>query len=346
MPGEEIPGTVAYIPNCFWGPVLVGVCVGAAMILLYFVYRVASKFLVKLHDVSLVPVCIGVPLLSGGIYGVACYHACPLAHSVFEAVVVAGAIITFVDPILKWLLLKEFAKDLFPYMIGFDLPQEVKERLRDFVNGTTLYRKLMRMSLELLPQGDEVRIKFATYFCLVNPTSETMTYHHHLEFEDAEQTSSLRVTRNEKELEPKPAAIKERSDDGVYSYWSDPIQIEPSPNPSESDTTNLFKSEYEQIYPKTGFHLQTFGLPTIGFTLTLTNDPSDLEVMATSPDASEAGKSRRLVKDTTINYKKVFMKGDSINIRWRPKSAAEPGATLSPPPAAAVKVEARQPAKG
>lgn len=261
-------------------------------------------------------------------------------HSLCEGFFVAGAIIIFVDPFLKKRLLKEFARDLFPYMMGFELPLKIKERLRDTVSSTKLYRENMTMDLAFSTITNErVKISFKTGFDMVNPTSHPIQYTHHLAFEEAEQTRSLEVTLPGKE--PKSISIPHPYHSGVYDYRSEPIGIEPNRKPESSRPNYPFKSKYTQEYPDMGFHLQTFGLPTIKFTLTLTDVPDDLEVTATIPEGQEAKRSVRngesgvspevlvnvrdvkLNKEESIVYENVFMRGDSINIRWKaPKNVS------------------------
>jgi hypothetical protein len=280
-----------------------------------------------------VPFLVGGPLLLSGLIGIYTLKRDSPFHSIFEAIVVAGVIVAFVDPIMKWRLLSEFAKDLFPYMMGFELPQKIQERLRDMISITKLYRQDMTMHLRFCLTGThEVKIHFVTKFQLVNPTSSKIKYTHHLTFEEAEQLQSLTVTLPHHS----PCEIKvddeERlyDDSGDYPYSSEAIEIEPD----GTCRPYCFSSEYLLKNRTLGFHLQRFGQPTIGFKLTLEECPDELEVMVTIPEGQKAtinrarggnkeveggkGISENLEQGNSIGYEKVLMTGDSINIRWRP----------------------------
>jgi hypothetical protein len=286
-----------------------------------------------------IPFIIGSLFVAVSIWGL-WTHPEGSVHSISEAFLVAGCIVMVVDPLLKKRLLKEFATDLFPYMMGFELPLKIKERLREMISSTKLYRESMSMELYFPEQSSpsEVKIRFVTEFDLINPTSNSIDYTHHLAFEDAEQTESLTVTLQDVPLMPAPAAILERNPSGAYNYESDPIPIKPNLKSDGSDPKYHFKSQYLQTYPTTVFHLQRFGLPTIGFKLTLKESRPELEVMVTIPGGQEVKKSdnadanvaadgkkivgdstkcEKLQKGTSILYENVFMKGDSIDIRWR-----------------------------
>jgi hypothetical protein len=232
-------------------------------------------------------------------------------HSLSEGAVVAGAIILFVDPLLKKRLLKEFARDLFPYMIGFDLPVQIKDRLREMVSDTKLYRRDMTMICTFSGKDDDVKIDFKTAFTLVNPTPRALTYRHHLAFEEAERSQLVAVTFPDGGHEDKQKLVcLEKRQSGLYDYDSDEFHVEPGKEYG-------FSSQYAQQNGWPGFHLQTFHLPTINFTLTLHTDRDDLEVIATPPVAHKELGFRALMPDTPLIYHQLFMGGDSINIRWR-----------------------------
>ncbi len=331
MAGVTLSGIASEIAGCNTGPLIVMVIVIVAIILLWLVYtRLIYHIIVewlprldKLYDLFLVPFCVGGPLLISGVYGVAHYNGCPLPHSIFEAVLVAGVIVGCVDPILKWRLLHEFARDLFPQMIGFNLPPKIRERLSDMVCHTKLYRKDMTMTLSFSRKAKhDVIIRFETGFDLANPTSGLYQHKHHLQFEEAEKTKDLKVTLSGAPLVPPPNPTY---DSGVYDYRSDTILVKSNLKPNgTTDPQYHFMSEYTQEYPIPGFHIQTFGLPTVGFTLTLKTKTNldDIEVLATPRKNHAKEECEELKEGNNRTYDELFMKGESIHIRWRERKTA------------------------
>lgn len=276
--------------------------------------------LLHFWHVMQVSIIVGLPLIAIGALGVRHWEQGGL-HSISEAVFVAGLIVFCVDPFVKGELLKEFAKDLFPYMIGFDLPQQIKDRLRDIVNNCKLYREHMEMDLFFSGTGADVKIRIESRFDLVNPTSAALPYTHQLEFEEAENTDLVKLGVPGKErLEFKSL---DYSSSGVCKCAGQEISIKPNGESSKSQQQYPFTSEYSQTYRKTGFHLQTFGRPTIGFTLTLKeNGIQGIEVLASPRKGHENEECEELKQGVARAYDELFMKGDSINIRWRPKKHA------------------------
>ena len=61
-------------------------------------------------------------------------------YSIGEAAVIAALLMLLVDPFLKARLLKEAARDIFEYLLGFDQQPQLKERLKRSVFDTKLFR--------------------------------------------------------------------------------------------------------------------------------------------------------------------------------------------------------------
>jgi hypothetical protein len=59
----------------------------------------------------------------------------------WKAMFVAGVVTIAVDPFLKRRLLKEASTDIFHHLLGFDLPLDIRETLRDFLFKNRSYRR-------------------------------------------------------------------------------------------------------------------------------------------------------------------------------------------------------------
>jgi len=72
----------------------------------------------------------GLLLIGIGIFGYYKWGRESVAHQLAEAFIIAGVVTITVDPFLRRRLLKEASKDIFRHMLGFGLPDEIKERIR------------------------------------------------------------------------------------------------------------------------------------------------------------------------------------------------------------------------
>lgn len=107
-------------------------------------------------------------------------------HSIGEAAIIAALLMFLVDPFLRARLLKEAARDIFEYVLGFDHQPQLKERLRRLVFDTKLFRKNFNARYKLIPQEDFIQIEMEFDFELVNPTEEAIEFQYKVDFDQAE----------------------------------------------------------------------------------------------------------------------------------------------------------------
>jgi hypothetical protein len=84
---------------------------------------------------------VGIVLIIVGVVGHFKLHEYLLLRSLSEALLIAGILTLTVDPFIKRRLLREASKDIFRHMLGFALPDEIKERLNSIVFNTTTHLK-------------------------------------------------------------------------------------------------------------------------------------------------------------------------------------------------------------
>src|SRR5881396_3864670 len=75
-----------------------------------------------------------------------------------EALLIAGVLTLTVDPFLKRRLFREASKDIFHHLLGFNLPEPIRERLKHIVNSSDLYRKDMTMTCTFYETADGIKI--------------------------------------------------------------------------------------------------------------------------------------------------------------------------------------------
>jgi hypothetical protein len=224
--------------------------------------------------------------------------------SLGEALLIAGILAIVVDPYLKRRIQKEAGLDIFHHLLGFALPLEIKERLKQIVIGTKLYRQDMTMVCTFSATSTGMKIEFETRFEVVNPTPEIVPFRQRLQFEKSEVPTLLSISLTGDPQYGKDAKLSPlRGEEAVLAYEGRAIKIKPK----EANERAWFSSGYSCEYPMSGFHVQNFGYPTIGFTLKVRSKPKNLRVTATPADKQT---------ESEWVYPGLFMTGDHIQIRW------------------------------
>src|ERR1039458_3682496 len=72
-------------------------------------------------------------------------------HAFGEFLLLAGGLTITVDPYLKRKLQREAAEDIFHHLLGFDLPLEIRETLRDFLLHNRHYRENANIDVTVTP---------------------------------------------------------------------------------------------------------------------------------------------------------------------------------------------------
>ena len=230
-------------------------------------------------------------------------------HSIGEAAVIAALLMFLVDPFLKARLLKEAARDIFEYLLGFDHQPQLKERLKRLVFDTKLFRRNFNARYRLIPEADFIQIEMEFDFELVNPTEEAVEFQYKIDFEQAEnpRLDSLTLISSEKSYEWRPALNATEDEPFVLQGLADPVKIQPA----SKGFSYRFGGKCAVSYPAAFYYAQHFAYPTIGVTVTIEH-PQTLEVDAAPTPAHEGNVWR---------YERLFMPGDHINIRWKPSSS-------------------------
>ncbi|HKZ39508.1 MAG TPA: hypothetical protein VJ044_01020 [Candidatus Hodarchaeales archaeon] len=149
-----------------------------------------------------------------------------------------------------------------------------------------------------------IKIDFETRFELINPTLGTQPFKLYLAFEKAEHPELKKVTFTGDILYGKDARFSFRDEEKfVLEYQGKEANIKPE----KTGERYWFTADYSLEYPTaSGFHVQSFGYPTIEFRLTV-QKPKGLRVSA-SPTSGH--------NENEWIYRDLFMIGDHIQIRW------------------------------
>jgi len=142
-------------------------------------------------------------------------------YSMGEAAVISALLMFLVDPFLKARLLKEAARDIFEYLLGFDQQPQLKERLKRLVFDTKLFRGNFNARYKLLPQVD---------FELVNSTKEAIEFPYKMDFEQAEnpRLDSVTLVSSEKNYAWRSTRQSKEDEPWVLQGLADPVEIQPA----------------------------------------------------------------------------------------------------------------------
>ena len=249
--------------------------------------------------------------LIAGYFGWVC---CPndVFADLLKAMFIAGIVTIAVDPFLKRRLLREASTDIFHHLLGFDLPVEIRETLRDFLLRNRSYREnvIIEVHAQTAPDG-LVDVTWSMRWDVV--AVEKDEYQQHVSFEDADQgrilEASVTSTANPKlnYTEITPSLAPEKSEPMVSAWSGKKIKLK------KGDRLHAYV-KFVTRGPLTGYSVTNFASSTINPRVKV-SCTADLEIYASQSDQRSG--------DEYI-YRKVFVPSDHIQIRWRLKPNTSP----------------------
>src|SRR5713226_2006741 len=112
------------------------------------------------------------------------YQGNALAHSFGEALIIAGTLTACVDPFLKNSFARELGRNTFHHLLGYDLPEQIRDRLKNIALGTKTYRKDFSIGCRFEPQPEQrMKLCFEASFEIINPSNDHEKYKPHIAFE-------------------------------------------------------------------------------------------------------------------------------------------------------------------
>jgi hypothetical protein len=218
------------------------------------------------------------------------------------ALFIGGILTMTVDPFVKRKARREATRDIFHHMLGYSLPEIIRERLQEIVERTRFYRKNTTIYINLLEEGDVLVFATEMEFEMFNPTPHGLCFEPHLQFENGEHAELKSVTCFEEADYGKNAVLTAtKISPGSLEYRGKGVVI-----PSQG--SRRFKYQYVVKYPMSlGFFYPNFQYPTIGLALTI-KSPKSLTVRATPAEFESTGEWRY--------PNRLFMPHEHIDIVW------------------------------
>ncbi len=223
----------------------------------------------------------------------------------WKAMFIAGVVTVAVDPFLKRRLLKEASTDIFHHLLGFDLPKEIRESLRDFLFQNRSYRENVIIDVHAETASDGlVDVMWSMRWDVV--AVATTEYRQHASFEEADQGRILEasVTSNShSKLHYTAPLLTTNKKEPMVSAWSGKkIKLK------NGDVLHAYL-KFVTRGPLTGYFVNNFASSTINPRVKVSSS-DDLEIYASQADQQVGNE---------YIYRKVFVPSDHIQIRWRPK---------------------------
>jgi hypothetical protein len=241
---------------------------------------------------------IGVLLL------VFCEHRIALAFG--ETLLIVGILAIFVDPILKRKFQEDAARDIFHHILGFALPEKIREDLEKFIQEYGYYKKDVHIIAHAEIVND-TQVKLTVQIdSRVVAAKRGVQYQPHLAFEES--------------LFPCDLSISITTEDGKEPerILSPNLQVLKEPMVLEWNGTGRTLRKDEQIREQIKYSVYR-GLPDF-HVIFFEKAVLDLQVTTTC-DARLAVTSSRPETEMESPYyhQKVFRIADHIQIRWKPK---------------------------
>jgi hypothetical protein len=248
--------------------------------------------------------------------------------AVGDALVIAGFLGIFIDPFVKRRLVKESIRSVDKLLIGYGLPPELQDRIKDIMR-TRVVRKPMRIEHRLTPVNNkQVKVQTIVKYWLENISNEPHEFQQRIYVEKEKQPdiTLLRCVLDDKtitycldkeKLQQEGLLI----DDGIrLNGYGKKVSIQPSRG--KKDRLYQFYAEYSQILPEDhtdSFNLVLPDVKTIHVIITAEYPREDFVFGTTlekvdgtgDPDEKERWEAQR-----------AFFPNEHITVWWQPKATA------------------------
>jgi hypothetical protein len=235
-----------------------------------------------------------------------------LGYSFGEALLIASILGATVDWYLKRRILREASADISKFLLGYSLPRDIQDQIRNLMQ-TSLLRRGFEIRYEILRLGaDRCKLNVDASFLLENFTNKPQPYTQSLAFEAEEnpQIKELRLDSSDTKarycLREGDRLTVQRT--GGVKATGPGLKI----GPLAWGKTYRFGYRYSIEFPSSYPDILSFDTITSGVVVRIIA-PADLEVVAGVDDTCDVSPDR-------YEYKRVFLPGQHIRIRWKPRA--------------------------
>lgn len=249
-----------------------------------------------------------------------------ILHSVGEAVFIAGALAATVDHYIKQRTYREISADVFKYLIGYALPDEFKERIRELVTNSDLIRRECRIDWKITPliEGEATVffLGYGVFYKLQNISRRRVRYQFQTSkaIGDDPESAVVRLwgsfpnrvgnyNNTGDLLAPGPPDSSGRSWISGNEVWIDAENV-------RHGLEFTVGADYEsRLHRQFDYHV--FKKPTLGACVAVEH-PTNYRVFL-SPDSGKEPDVRTMLDGRVIStwqFDRLFFNEDAIFVRW------------------------------
>lgn len=251
---------------------------------------------------------LGITLLALGSCGFIYLHG-EVWHSFCETSIIAGIVTLTVDPFLKKRLIKETSKDIFHHLLGIDLPPSIRDSLSDQLTHTKQYREDVEIDADVKTVDREAVLTITSRGKVV--AVKDCVVSQWVSFEESERARLLEASltghpdrRNDYAKKEADLKLVENKNESMVWEWHGPaINLKKN----QKLNSNI---KYQIRRGTSDFFALNFAVPVVRPRVRLSAS-SDLQITASFTEN---------IIGNEYTYEKVFLHGDHIQIRWKPKS--------------------------
>jgi hypothetical protein len=242
-----------------------------------------------------------------------------LYKSIGHAFVVAALLASTVDLYFKKVFFKEGLDDISKFLLGYELPKEIQNRIRTLMS-MQLVRRNYHIIITFPSQisGASMPVKVQQAFDLDNITESSMWYRHSHVFDQSDTISELEILSCSDGDTVHYTGTNVPQESNTAGNTGKTIVTWPLTKiPAQNGSKNKIYSYELRFLMKEKHALDghnfNFHIPTINLTIDV-KSPEALKIVVLVPDPDVAFSNH-------WEYKRLFTTGESIRVQWELESA-------------------------
>jgi len=226
-----------------------------------------------------------------------------------HALIIAGVLALTVDRFVKWRLLRELTKDVSQFLIGYELPAEIRDRIHDLM-GTSLVRHNYEQRHSLTIESNRVTVEVEGSWYVVNYSSTPRPYLPELRFHSTEHPEvkeiACHTTDRTAAFVIKGDGLRHRTERDGSSIRVRGKEIWVHPRASGMEYRIFVRYV---VKPADSLYTTAMGMPTIGIMMsTECADALKVSIDAMAKPTIDEG--------DRWECRQLFMPGEHVTLKW------------------------------
>jgi hypothetical protein len=230
-----------------------------------------------------------------------------------EALIISAVLAATVELYTRKRMMRQVVLDVFQYIAGHPLPNQLKDRIKKLVR-TDLIRKDLRLRYDFEElDGNRLTVTLEIEFKLENISSAEEPFQQRLEAEahDSPRVLSMCCVSSEKaaSYELSNVELKESESD-PRAVFAEGKKIRIRPNRDIPAITYVIKGKFQFVFPADFSDVFSSLLPTVGTTVVEVGEaPENLEIFISDYRAKHVARLR-------WEFNEAFTRSEHFRIRW------------------------------